>query len=118
MMDQEHSETIFSKIIRKELPADIVYEDEHCLCFHDIHPAAPVHVLLIPKEPIPKLSDATASNQSLIADLMLKVPVIAKKLGIEDAFRVVINNGAGAGQTVFHLHLHVLGGRPLGWPPG
>jgi histidine triad (HIT) family protein len=117
-MSMKSEETIFSKIIRREIPADIVYEDAHCLCFKDINPVAPVHVLLIPKRCIPRLADAVASDQDILGELMAKVPVIAKKLGVEDAFRVVINSGAGACQSVFHLHIHIIAGRALGWPPG
>jgi histidine triad (HIT) family protein len=112
------SVTIFTKIINKEIPAEIVYEDEHCLAFKDINPQAPTHLLLIPKTPIEKLSDASAEQQSLLGHLMLAAGNIARELKIEEAFRVVINNGAEAGQSVFHLHLHLLAGRPLTWPPG
>jgi len=103
--------TIFGKIIRREIPADIVYEDEHCLAFKDIHPQAPTHVLVVPKKEIPRLVDATAEDQALLGHLMLAVGKIVRQLGVEDAFRVVISNGADAGQTVFHLHLHILSGR-------
>jgi histidine triad (HIT) family protein len=112
------SKTLFEKIIDKELPASIVYEDEHCVAFKDINPGAPTHVLLVPRKLIPKLSDATAADQSLLGHLMLVASKLANQLGIGDAFRVAINNGAGAGQSVFHLHLHILGGRPMKWPPG
>lgn len=112
------SDTIFTKIINKEIPADIVYEDEHCLAFKDINPQAPTHLLLIPKTPIEKLSDANAEQQVLLGHLMLAAGNIAREHGFEDAFRVVINNGEKAGQSVFHLHLHLLAGRPLLWPPG
>ena len=117
-MSQEEKESIFAKIIRKEIPADIVYEDDFCLCFRDIHPVAPTHLLLIPKVCIPKLSDAVVADKDILGELMLKVSVITKELGINDAFRVVINNGAGACQTVFHLHLHIIADRALNWPPG
>jgi histidine triad (HIT) family protein len=110
--------TLFEKICDKELPASIVYEDEHCVAFKDINPGAPAHVLLVPRKPIPKLTDATAADQALLGHLLLTAPKIAEQLGVGDAFRLAINNGAGAGQTVFHLHLHILGGRPLKWPPG
>jgi histidine triad (HIT) family protein len=115
---QETNETIFSKIIRKEIPATIVYEDDVCLAFKDIHPQAPTHVLIIPKKPIAKLSDSTAEDQALLGHLMLAAGKIAALLGVENAFRIAINNGAGAGQTVFHLHLHLLAGRPFQWPQG
>jgi histidine triad (HIT) family protein len=110
--------TIFSKIINREIPADIVYEDDLCLAFRDINPQAPVHVQLIPKKEIPKVSDAGPEDRDLLGHLMLTAGEVARRLGVEDAFRVVINNGAGAQQTVFHLHLHILAGRPFHWPPG
>ena len=103
--------TIFSKIISREIPADIVYEDEHCLAFRDINPQAPTHVLLIPKKEIPRLADAVTEDQALLGHLMLAVGTVARQLGVEDAFRVVIANGADAGQTVFHLHVHLMAGR-------
>lgn len=102
-------ETLFSKIIKREIPAEIVYEDEFCICIKDIAPKAPVHVLLIPRKPIPRLVDATDEDRELLGHLMTRVGVIAKQLGIGDAFRTIINNGADAGQTVFHLHIHILG---------
>jgi histidine triad (HIT) family protein len=110
--------TIFGKIITREIPADIVYEDEHCLAFRDINPQAPTHVLLIPKKEIARLADATAEDQSLLGHLLLAAGKIARQLGIEDAFRLVVNNGAAAGQSVFHIHLHILAGRKMTWPPG
>ncbi len=112
------SDTIFSKIISREIPADIVYEDEECLAFKDINPQAPMHILIIPKKPIARLADAAADDQQMLGHLMLKASEIAEQQGYGDAFRLVVNNGAGAGQAVFHLHLHILGGRPLSWPPG
>lgn len=111
-------DTIFAKIIRKEIPADIVYEDEDALCFKDVHPVAPVHLLLIPKKPLPRLADAQDQDAVMLGKLMCLVPKIAEKVGVQDAFRVVVNSGAGAGQTVFHLHLHLIAGRALSWPPG
>lgn len=111
-------ETLFSKIIQREIPADIIYEDELCLAFKDIAPQAPLHALLIPKQCIAKLSDSTAAERSILGHLMLKAPEIAAEQGYQDCFRVVINNGEQAGQTVFHLHLHILAGRALSWPPG
>lgn len=111
-------ETIFSKIIRREIPAEIIYEDDLCMAFKDVNPTAPHHILLIPKKEIPKLADATAEDQAILGHLMLAVGEVTRQLGIEDAFRVTINNGANAGQTVFHLHLHIIAGRPLQWPPG
>ena len=110
--------TLFSKISAREIPADIVYEDEHCFAIRDINPQAPTHVLLIPKQEIPRLADALPADQALLGHLLLAAGKVARQLGIGDAFRLVINNGAEAGQTVFHLHLHILGGRSLHWPPG
>ena len=110
--------TLFGKIIRREIPADIVYEDEFCLAFRDINPQAPVHVLLIPKKEIDRLSGATAEDQALLGHMMLAAGKIARELGVGDAFRLVVNNGEAAGQSVFHLHLHILAGRKLRWPPG
>lgn len=110
--------TIFSKIIQREIPADIVYEDELCLAFRDVNPQAPTHVLLIPKKEIPRLVDATADDAALLGHLMLTANKIARQLGVGDAFRLAVNNGADAGQSVFHLHLHLLAGRPFKWPPG
>ena len=110
--------TLFSKIIAREIPADIVYEDSHCLAFRDINPQAPTHVLLIPKQEIPRLVDAGDADQVLLGHLLLAAGKVARQLGVDDAFRLIVNNGADAGQTVFHLHLHILAGRPLRWPPG
>jgi histidine triad (HIT) family protein len=110
--------TIFSKVIRREIPADIVYEDELCLAFRDINPQAPTHVLLIPKKEIDSLSSANGADQMLLGHLMLAAAKVARQLGVGDAFRLVVNNGAEAGQSVFHLHLHILAGRKLRWPPG
>jgi histidine triad (HIT) family protein len=110
--------TLFGKIIRREIPATIVYEDDLCLAFRDINPQAPTHVLLVPKKEIDMLVSAGAGDQALLGHLMLAAGKIAHQLGIGDAFRLVVNNGAEAGQSVFHLHLHILGGRALRWPPG
>lgn len=104
-------ETLFTRIINREIPADVVYEDELCICIRDIAPKAPVHVLLIPRKPIPRMADASEADRELLGHLMTRVGVIAKDLGIEEAFRVIINNGEDAGQTVFHLHLHILGNK-------
>ena len=110
--------TIFSKIITREIPAKIVYEDDLCLAFHDVNPQAPTHVLLIPKKEIPRLVDATAEDAALLGHLMLTANKIAQQLGVGEAFRLAVNNGADAGQSVFHLHLHILAGRAFTWPPG
>lgn len=112
------SETIFSKIIRKEVPATIVYEDEEVLAFKDASPQAPVHLLVIPKQPIPQISSATDRDQALLGKLLLTAKRVAAEAGLEDGYRLVINNGAEGGQTVYHLHIHILGGRPMAWPPG
>jgi histidine triad (HIT) family protein len=112
------SETIFSKIIDRSIPADIIYEDDLCLAFRDITPQAPTHVLIIPKKPIPKLADATSQDHALLGHLLLTVKRVADQLGLENGYRVVINSGEDGGQTVYHLHLHLLGGRAMQWPPG
>ncbi len=109
--------TIFERIVDREAEADIIYEDEHVLAFRDIAPQAPVHVLVIPRQPIPRLADAGEDDQALLGHLLLVAARVARQEGLED-FRLVVNSGAGAGQTVFHLHVHVLGGRPMAWPPG
>ncbi|WP_442957285.1 histidine triad nucleotide-binding protein [Phormidium sp. CCY1219] len=114
----EPTETIFSKIIRREVPADIVYEDDLCLAFNDIGPQAPVHILVIPKEAIAKLSDAESHNHALMGHLLLTAKRVAEQAGLTNGYRVVINNGSDGGQTVNHLHLHILGGRQMKWPPG
>jgi|TARA_B110000503_G_scaffold59580_1_gene94966 histidine triad (HIT) family protein len=107
------SDTIFGKIIRGEIPSDFLYEDEHCIAINDINPQAPVHVLVIPKRGIERLVDAQPDDQALLGHLLLAASKIAEQQGVGDAFRLLINNGANAGQTVFHLHLHILGGRPF-----
>uniref|UniRef100_B8HPK8 Histidine triad (HIT) protein n=1 Tax=Cyanothece sp. (strain PCC 7425 / ATCC 29141) TaxID=395961 RepID=B8HPK8_CYAP4 len=111
-------DTLFTRIIRREIPADILYEDNLAIAFRDINPQAPVHILVVPKEPIAQLSDAESQNHALMGHLLLTVKRVAAQLGLENGYRVVINNGADGGQTVPHLHLHLLGGRPLLWPPG
>ena len=112
------SKTIFSKIIRREIPANIVYEDDFALAFKDVNPQAPTHILVIPKKPIAKVSEATIEDQSLLGHLLLTVKKVAAEAGLSDGYRVVINNGNDGGQTVNHLHLHILGGRQMQWPPG
>jgi len=111
-------DTLFSKIIRREIPADIVYEDELCLAFRDITPQAPTHILIIPKKPIPKLADAQPEDKAILGHLLFTVSEIARQENLDKGYRVVINTGEEGGQTVFHLHLHLLGGRALSWPPG
>jgi histidine triad (HIT) family protein len=112
------TDTIFQKIINKEINADIIYEDEKSLVFRDINPVAPTHLLIIPKKQIEKISDANEEDQDLLGHLFLVAGKVAKELGIENAFRLVVNNGAGAQQTVFHLHIHLLADREFNWPPG
>ncbi|WP_437206675.1 histidine triad nucleotide-binding protein [Planctomicrobium sp. SH664] len=110
--------TIFKRIIDGEIPADILYQDEQCLAFRDVNPQAPVHLLVIPREEIPSLAEATEAQAPLLGHLLLVAAKLAQQLGLKKGFRTVINTGADAGQTVFHLHLHVLGERELSWPPG
>ena len=105
------SDTIFGKIISGDIPSEFLYEDEHCIAINDISPQAPVHVLVIPKRGIPRLVDAQADDQALLGHLLLAAGKVAQQLGVDEAFRLVINNGEGAGQTVFHLHLHIIAGR-------
>ena len=112
------NKTLFEKIIDREIPADIIYEDDLCIAINDINPKAPIHVLLIPKKPIPKLSDCNESDKELLSHLFLKVKEVALLCDIPDAFRVNINNGEAAGQEVFHLHIPIMGGRKFNWPPG
>ena len=112
------TDTIFQKILNKEINADIVYEDEKSLVFRDINPVAPTHLLIIPKKQIEKISDANEEDKDLLGHLFLVAGKVAKELEIENAFRLVVNNGAGAQQTVFHLHIHLLADREFNWPPG
>jgi histidine triad (HIT) family protein len=113
------SRTLFEKIIAREIPAQILYEDELVLAIRDIKPAAPVHVLLVPKKPIPRIAEAKAEDHRVLGHLLVKAAEIAKTLGLnEGGYRLVINNGPDAGESVPHLHLHILGGRALSWPPG
>lgn len=111
------ADTIFGKIARGEAPATLVYEDDLALAFRDLSPQAPTHILVIPRKPIERLSAAEDGDAALLGHLMLVARKVAREAGLSD-FRLVVNDGAGAGQTVFHLHLHVIGGRALGWPPG
>uniref|UniRef100_A0A8C5PQY9 HIT domain-containing protein n=1 Tax=Leptobrachium leishanense TaxID=445787 RepID=A0A8C5PQY9_9ANUR len=110
--------TIFGKIIRKEIPADIFYEDDQCIAFHDIAPQAPTHFLVVPKKPISQLSEADVADEALLGHLMIVGKRCAADLGLARGYRLVLNEGADGGQSVYHVHLHVLGGRQLGWPPG
>ncbi len=111
--------TVFSKIIAREIPARIAYEDELCLAFHDVNPQAPVHVLVVPKKEIPRIGVSSSADEPLLGHLLHVAQAVARQEGLgESGFRLVINNGADGGETVPHLHVHVLGGRPMGWPPG
>lgn len=111
--------TLFEKIIAREIPADIIHEDDLCIAFHDIEPQAPTHILLIPKKPIPRLGEATPDDQSLLGHLLLTAGKIADQEGFKDSgFRTVINHGKHGGESVPHMHLHLLAKRQLNWPPG
>lgn len=111
--------TLFERIIAREIPAKIAHEDEHCIAIHDINPQAPVHVLVIPKRVIARVGAAQPEDQAVLGHLLLAAGEVAQKLGLEsNGFRLVINHGRDGGETVPHLHVHLLGGRPLGWPPG
>ena len=112
------SKTLFEKIISREIPATILYEDEKVIAFRDIKPQAPTHVLIVPKRAIPRISEATPEDLTLIGHLMLKAAEVAKSLGLQNGYRLVFNNGADAGEAVPHLHCHILGGRKMNWPPG
>lgn len=109
--------TLFQKILDGEIPSEIVYKDDVCAAINDINPQAPVHVLLFPVKPIPRIAEAGEADAEILARLMLAVPKVAEKCGLKDGFRVVVNNGPLAGETIPHLHLHILGGRQLHWPP-
>ena len=113
------SKTLFEKIVAREIPAQIVYEDELVIAFHDIAPKAPTHVLLIPKKPIPRIAEATPADHQVLGHLMLKAGEVAEMLGLKQGgFRLVFNNGPDGGEAVPHLHCHILGGRKMNWPPG
>lgn len=112
------SKTLFEKIATREIPAKIAYEDDLVIAFHDIHPQAPVHVLIVPKKPIPRIGEASIEDQNLLGHLLLKAAQIARELNLAAGFRLVVNNGPHGGESVPHLHCHILGGRQLGWPPG
>ena len=112
------SKTLFEKIIDGEIPGDIVYQDDQCVAFRDINPTAPMHILLVPRKPIARLCDAQPDDAGLLGHMLMVAPQIAESEGYGDAFRLVVNNGEKAGQTVFHLHMHIIGGRSLNWPPG
>jgi len=111
--------TLFEKIAARQIPAKLIHEDDDLIAFHDINPQAPTHVLIVPKKSIPRIASTTAADQPLLGKLLFTAQELARSLGIaESGFRIVINNGQDGGETVPHLHVHLLGGRPLGWPPG
>jgi histidine triad (HIT) family protein len=113
------NKTLFERVIARELPAAIVYEDEQVVAFRDIRPQAPTHVLIVPRKPIPRIAEAAAEDQALIGHLLLKAAEVAGQLGLkESGFRLIFNNGPDAGEAVPHLHCHIIGGRKLDWPPG
>ena len=112
------SETIFAKIINKEIPADIIHEDDVCVAFKDIRPQAPVHVLVVPRKPIPTHDKLTAGDEPLVGHIHTVIVKLAAQLGLEKGYRVVVNCKGHGGQEVDHLHFHLLGGRPMKWPPG
>jgi histidine triad (HIT) family protein len=112
------AETIFSKIIDRKIPARIEYEDDRCLAFHDVAPQAPTHVLVIPKKPIPSLADLEPADEALVGHLVMVATQLAAKLGLGDGYRLVVNCGRDGGQSVDHLHVHLLAGRAMRWPPG
>ncbi|KAK1176303.1 histidine triad nucleotide-binding protein 1-like [Acipenser oxyrinchus oxyrinchus] len=111
-------DTLFSKIIRKEIPAKIFYEDEQCIAFHDIAPQAPTHFLVVPRKPIAQLSKAEEADAALLGHLMIVAKKCAEEMGLSKGYRLVLNDGPHGGQEVYHIHIHVLGGRQMGWPPG
>ncbi|HEY4302511.1 MAG TPA: HIT domain-containing protein [Candidatus Didemnitutus sp.] len=111
--------TLFQKIIDREIPAKVAHEDDLCIAIHDVSPKAPVHVLVIPKKPLARIAEASADDQALLGHLLLTAAALAKNLGIDKSgYRLVINNGPDGGESVPHLHVHLLGQRPLAWPPG
>jgi histidine triad (HIT) family protein len=112
------SKTLFERIIAREIPAKIEHEDEHCIVLHDIQPQAPVHLLIIPKKALPRIGAATTDDQALLGHLLLTASNLAKKLQLANGFRLVVNNGPDGGESVPHLHVHLLARRPLAWPPG
>ncbi len=113
------SKTLFEKIVAREIPGEIVYEDDLVAAFRDVKPAAPVHILIVPKKPIPRLGAASPEDHKVLGHLLLKAAEVAAKAGLkESGYRLVINHGPHAGESVPHLHCHILGGRPMAWPPG
>ncbi|XP_045169853.2 adenosine 5'-monophosphoramidase HINT1-like [Mercenaria mercenaria] len=117
-MADEVDDTIFGKIVRKEIPAKFLHEDEQCVVIKDIHPQAPHHFLVVSVKELRKLEDAAETDQKLLGHMMWVATKVAKEIGITNGYRIVINDGHDGGQNVYHLHLHVLGGRKMNWPPG
>ncbi|XP_030298777.1 adenosine 5'-monophosphoramidase HINT1 [Sparus aurata] len=115
---QAGGDTIFGKIIRKEIPATLIHEDDLCVAFNDVSPQAPIHILVVPKKPIAQLSLAEEGDAALLGHLMLVAKKCAKDAGLSEGYRIVVNDGKHGGQSVYHIHIHVLGGRQMGWPPG
>jgi histidine triad (HIT) family protein len=115
---EPNTDTIFGKILRREIPAAFIYEDDQCVAINDINPQAPTHVLIIPREPLSQLSKAEDKHEAMLGHLMLVASKIAKQLNLARGFRLVINDGPNGCQSVYHLHVHLLGGRQLEWPPG
>lgn len=112
------SKTLFERIAAKEIPANLVYEDEHVIAFRDIHPQAPAHILIVPRKPIPRIAEAAPADHAVLGHLLLKAAEVAKLAGLTNGYRLVINNGPDGGESVPHLHCHILGGRAMSWPPG
>lgn len=112
------TDTIFGKIVRKEIPVQILFEDDQCLAFADINPQAPVHILVIPKQALAQIEHAGPEDEAILGHLLYIATLVARQQGLSEGYRIVVNNGSQGGQTVYHLHVHVLGGRAMGWPPG
>ncbi|KPP74134.1 hypothetical protein Z043_106734 [Scleropages formosus] len=115
---QPGGDTIFGKIIRKEIPAKIFYEDEQCIAFHDVAPQAPIHFLVVPRKPISQLSTAQDEDVALLGHMMIVAKKCAEEMGLSKGYRLVVNDGPDGGQSVYHVHIHIMGGRQMGWPPG
>ena len=112
------AKTLFQRIADGEIPAKLVHQDDRCVAFHDIAPQAPTHLLVVPREPVPRVAEATPGHADLLGHLLLVAAKVAAEQGLRDGYRLVVNNGRHGGETVPHLHVHLLGGRPLAWPPG
>ncbi|KAK5599499.1 histidine triad nucleotide-binding protein 1 [Girardinichthys multiradiatus] len=115
---QPGGDTIFGKIVRKEIPVNLIYEDDQCVAFPDIAPQAPTHILVVPKKPIVQLSQAEESDAALLGHMLIVAKKLAEEAGLSKGYRIIINDGPDGGQSVYHIHIHVLGGRTMGWPPG